>query len=310
MRHSLYWDDFERRAEETVQALRHETRPTVRRIAVFVTDRCSFRCSYCNYEIRNQDMTEEEFDSIVQQYGDGAIIHITGGEPSVVRWLYPYLRAHGDKCRFHLNTNAFVAPPSESIQRLKVSLDSYDREYWNALVGVNAFDRVVQNIKDAIPHTVVSITYTMSHENMREIPEFIRFVNREFPGLYATFFSVYKGDNKRFVITPDDAELFFNEIKPQMEELLDAESAALLNETVDEKFRIMQDVRFPGNDKGVCYLSLSERVFAAGGQCSACSHLWRDGVNNEPGSKFEQCTYGCNQRLAAFNKLVEQRLLA
>ena len=48
MRHSKYWDDFSRRIEETVNAVKGDYNPIVRRVACFVTDRCNFRCEYCN----------------------------------------------------------------------------------------------------------------------------------------------------------------------------------------------------------------------------------------------------------------------
>jgi hypothetical protein len=38
MRHSFYWDDFSRRADETVACLHAGTMPPVRRVAIFITD--------------------------------------------------------------------------------------------------------------------------------------------------------------------------------------------------------------------------------------------------------------------------------
>lgn len=307
-RNSLYWDDFERRAKETVSCIKNGTEIPVRRVAVFITDRCNFACSYCNHPFAKNELSESSFDNIVKDYGDNAIIHITGGEPSVVKWLYPYLEKNGDKYRFHLNTNAFILPPYKAIKRLKVSLDSSDSSYWNKLVGKEAFDRVVSNIKKCIPETVVSVTFTMTKQNYRSIPNFIRFAKNEFAGIYALFFSVYKGNVPDFIFSDYDANVFFNQIKPQMDELLDEESRALLNETITEKFRIIQGERFPENKGNCCYLSLSERVFLPDGTMSGCSHLIRDGVKISPGSKHEKCLYGCNSRLVMFNNKVEELL--
>ena len=277
-RNSLYWDDFQKRAEETVRCIQTGQEIPIRRVAVFVTERCNFCCAYCNLTACNQEMSEQQFDKIVKQYGDTAIIHITGGEPGVVKWLYPYLERNGAKYRFHLNTNAFILPPSKSVRRLKVSLDSCNDLYWNKLVGKNAFDVVVNNIKKCIPETVVSITFTMTRENYKTIPDFCLFVKETFPGLYAVFFSVYKGTNERFVFTEDDAKYFFERIKPRASEILDEESNALLNETICDKFRMMTGRRFPENKCGKCYLSMSERVFLPDGTMHGCSHLIRDGV--------------------------------
>jgi MoaA/NifB/PqqE/SkfB family radical SAM enzyme len=309
MRNSLYWDDFRQRAEETVSAVQQGISPPVRRVAVFITDKCNLACAYCNHNHGFSELSESAFHEIVRGYGDTAILHITGGEPSTVAWLYPYLREHGGRYRFHLNTNAVLPPPATSVRRLKVSLDSCDAAYWNALVGRDVFDRVVKNIQAAIPHTVVSITYTMTRENFRAIPGFIRFAQQEFPGVYALFFSVYKGSDRRFAFGPSEADEFFVKIKPRMESLLDPESRALLVETLAEKRRIMQGERFPENRTGRCWLSLSERVFLANGAMSYCSHLVRDGISLGSADKHDKCCYGCNRRLVAFNEYVQDALV-
>jgi MoaA/NifB/PqqE/SkfB family radical SAM enzyme len=309
MRHSLYWDNFKERAEQTSNALKNGEPIDVKRVAVFVTDKCNLFCDYCNHVQNGNNMTEETFDKIVKSHPN-AIIHITGGEPSVVKWLYPYLKKNSDKHQFHLNTNAVITPPFHSVKRLKISLDSCDPVYWDTLVGVpGTFNRVVKHVKESIPHSVVSLTYTITRENYRFVPDFIDFVNREFKGLYATFFSVYKGKDERFAMKMDDVSLFFTYVKPYMLEHLDPESRALFEETIDEKFRLMQCERFPENNTlEPCYLSLSERVYKWNGEVSACSHLFRDGVYNIPGEKHEKCLYGCNRRLVAFNEEVSKLL--
>jgi sulfatase maturation enzyme AslB (radical SAM superfamily) len=309
MRNSKYWDNFQERADETVSCIQYDKDIPVRRVAVFVTEKCQLKCKYCNHVVSGKEMSEACFDSIIKQYGRDAIIHITGGEPATVKWLYPYLIKYGYDYRFHLNTNALVLPPAKSVKRLKVSLDSHDAAYWNNLVGKDAFNTVLNHIKASIPDTVVSITYTMTKENYKYIPNFIEFSRKEFPGLYAIFFSVYKGTNERFSFSDTDIDNFFTTIKPMMDYMLDDESKALLNETITEKFRIMQGVRFPENkvtDK--CYLSLSERVFKPDGSMSGCSHLIRDGISITPGDKHKKCIYGCNRRLVAFNEFVEKTL--
>lgn len=311
MRNSLYWDYFDERAKETISCLKEGKTVPVRRVSVFITKRCNLRCFYCNLQQSNQEMTEREFHEIVQVYSNTAIIHITGGEPSVVKWLYPYIRKYGDKCQFHLNTNAIIRPPADHVRRLKISLDSCDPSYWNFTVGrAGAFDKVVENIKYSIPKTVVSITFTMTRQNYLEAAEFARFAQREFLGLYAVFFSVYKGSNPHFAFRKEDADRFFSEIKPELDRDLDPESKYLLNETIDEKRRIMQGVRFPENTQygQKCYLSLSERVFSPDGSAGTCSHLHRDGVKCSPGEMSEKCNYGCNRRLVEFNRIVDEGL--
>jgi MoaA/NifB/PqqE/SkfB family radical SAM enzyme len=224
--------------------------------------------------------------------------------------LYPYLQAHCNEVDFHLNTNALITPPSNAVKRLKVSLDSSDPAYWDSLVGVRgAFNRVVGNIQQACLKTVTSITYTLTHENYKGAVPFARFAREAFPGLYAVFFSVYKGTCDRFAITEEDSQEIFSNVIPSLLSELDPESAALLRETMDEKLRLSAGVRFPEtNLQEPCWLSLSERVYSWDGSVSACSHLYRDGIKNSPGEKHTKCLYGCNRRLVAFNELVSSRL--
>jgi MoaA/NifB/PqqE/SkfB family radical SAM enzyme len=310
IRSSLYWDDFEVRIGETVEAVAAGTTPPVRRVAVFITEGCNFRCTYCNVNQTPRTLTKERFEEVVEQYGDDSIIHITGGEPSIVPWLYPYIEEHGDRYRFHLNTNAYIRPP-KNIRRLKVSLDSTDAAYWNDLVGVKAWQRVVDNIKEASKETVTSITYTLTAENYWQAPRFIRFANAEFPDLYAQFFSVYKGDHPRFVFKDDDIDDFFDRVVPEAESVLHMESLALLRETMGNKQRLIAGVRFPDNNLDEpCYISMSERVIGPDGKESACSHLYRDGIKGVSNDKCSKCQYGCNQRLVDFNNIVSEKLNA
>ena len=310
MRNSKYWDDFALRLNETVGAVQNNTTPPVRRVAVFITDRCNFRCKYCNVEFNTTSMPMYVFDEIIEKYGKTAIIHITGGEPSVVPWLYPYLEKYGDNFRFHLNTNAYITPPAESVKRLKISLDSNDAEYWNNLVGRKyAFEKVVDNIKYSIPKTVVSLIYTVTKQNFRNTVNFAKFCEKEFPGLYAIFFSVYKGRNENFLLSNGEIDEFFDDIIPELLPCLNEESQHLLNETIDEKRRLIQGVRFEQkNTNGICYLSMSERVFSPNGNEYTCSHLYRDKIFMNKPIKHDKCKYGCNQRLVCFNNEVERIL--
>ncbi len=309
MRQSKYWDDFELRARETVGCLDNHMAPPVRRVAVFVTQQCNFRCDYCNVNFEPKTMSRDRFLAIMGRYGDGAIIHITGGEPSIVPWLYPLIKHSGDWCRYHLSTNAFIMPPYRHVKGLKVSLDSADERYWNQLVGRNAWRTVVDNIAEASEHTVTSITYTLTAENYCQAPDFIKFARKEFPSLYAIFFSVYKGDAIRFKFTPDQVEYFFERVYPCLEAALDKESLALLYETLSEKRRLLAGLRFPDNNLDEpCYISMSERVIGPDGVESFCPHLYRDGIVGTGSKKCLKCQYRCNQRLVDFNNLVSSRL--
>ena len=309
-RESLYWDDFKKRIAETIDCLKNNKPVPVRRVAVFITNRCNFRCKYCNVNFNKDGLSQRAFENLLDKYGTSPIYHITGGEPSTVQWLYPFLTANGDKYRFHLNTNAYLAPPSKSIKRLKVSLDSSDKDYWNGLVGIkkDAFSSVVKNIKEAIPNTVVSITYTLSKQNYKSAVDFSKFVAKEFPGLYAVFFSVYKGTVPELAWSKENADDFFTNVLPKLKDGLNDESRALISETINEKMRLIQGIRFPENTAGQCYISMSERVIGPNGAEHNCSHLFRDFTPQINNDKNEKCAYGCNRRLVMFNSAVAKGL--
>ena len=53
---SLYWDDFNRRIKETVVAVKNNTQPPVRRVSIFITNKCNFGCHYCNMGFGQREM--------------------------------------------------------------------------------------------------------------------------------------------------------------------------------------------------------------------------------------------------------------
>lgn len=307
MRHSLYWDDFNLRLHETANCLNNNLRVPVRRVAVFVTNKCNFKCQYCKHRKDNNTITKEIFSDIVKKYGKDAIIHITGGEPSCVEWLYDFIE-NNYGYRFNLNTNAYKKPP-RNVNRMKISLDSYNARYFDKLVGVKgAFVKVVNNIIYATEYSTTSITMTITKENYKHILGFIEFCNVMFPKLYAIFFSVYKGTDPKFMIDEKIGSEFFRDIKPRMLEKLNDESKDLLVETLDEKRRLIEGVRFPENGYDKCYLSLSEKTIDYQGKEYTCSHLFRDKVFSTTDKKYPECKYGCNRKLVLFNQKVQELL--
>ena len=229
---SLYWDDFERRIGETVNAVQANTIPPIRRVSVFITNKCNFRCRYCNIDFGGQEMSKDMFKEICSKHKD-AIIHITGGEPSLVSWLYDFIDETPD-IRFHLNTNGYARPP-QNIKRLKVSLDTNSKSKFNSLTQVDGFDRVCRNIKEATNNTIVSVTYVLSKKTYKEAPEFMKFCRKAFLGLYAVFFSIYKGVDPEFVMSAKEVNEFWQRTRFELEKFMDKESLALFRNTVDEK---------------------------------------------------------------------------
>lgn len=342
-----YWDLFEKRAEETVAAVRENSRPPLRRLSLHITNRCNMNCSYCNEHHTAAEMKFPMFNKMVKEYSDmgGGVLHITGGEPTVVKFfdeIFPCVAEYSN-IELHVNTNCLKQLTLEqyrSIKRLKVSLDTTDAEYFNKITQVkNAFERVTANLDYIHDNVVVpfgtptvSLTYTVTRQNYKEIPNFLRMYYKRWPKFYAVFFSSYKGVGNDFLLDREEINELFTEIVPQLraltEENNDAETKVLFDtahdvETFDPR------IRFPVNAELPCWIQLSEIAINEAGEVWNCSHLLRDKVPNTglniadghladivsaakdqfsvPLSK--ECLFGCNRKLQTFNKYVNDRLV-
>ena len=173
----------------------------------------------------------------------------------------------------------------------------------------NAFKRIIKHIKEATETSLVSLTCVLSKQTYLKTPELTQFVFKQFPKLYAIFFSVYKGDNSNFILSAKDIDIFLNEVTSKLKSEMNNESLELFNETLDNKFRIEQGIRFPDNNLlEKCYLSMSERVVDICGNEFLCSHLFRDNIFQKEPIKHKRCLYGCNTRLVRFNNDVSRKL--
>jgi MoaA/NifB/PqqE/SkfB family radical SAM enzyme len=306
---SKYWDDFERREKETIECLKKGEVPPVRRVAVYITRRCNFRCVYCNVFQTSASVTKEKFNEVVNKYGRNAIIHITGGEPSCVPWLYECMDSY-KYITFNLNTNAFIKPP-KNVKRMKISFDTCNKEIFNKLVGVDAFDSVVKNIKEVCKRSTVSLTCVLTKQTYNKTIELAKYCANEFPDMYALFFSIYKGTDPDLLMTKEEIDTFYDVIRPDLEKELNKESVELIRETLDRKSRIEQGLRFPENDLSQpCYISMSERILSPTGDMYLCSHLYRDNILETKPRKHPRCGYGCNTRLVKFNNDVHKGLIS
>lgn len=342
-----YWDDFERRASETTQCLLKGNKPQIRRMSLHVTNGCNFRCSYCNEHHQTKNMPFEMYSKILREYSEigGGIVHITGGEPSIVHQFIEYIKESTkyDNIDFHLNINFYKnIIPNDSfhiIKRLKISLDTSDKNYFNIICNVhNAFERVTKNldhlnelIEKGITDTLVSLTYTVTRQNFRGILDFLKMYYERWPHFYATFFSSYKGTNPDFVFNDLEIKEFFNEVVPKMNEITqshnDNETKMLFKMSHGEETFIQGD-RFPDNKIIPCYLCLTELCIDEDGDIWNCSHLFRDkipstDVNIMDGHLSEvskkakdcittpvhsKCLYGCNKKLVTYNRIVFDQL--
>src|SRR3989304_3046087 len=293
-----------RGAEETKRALSIGGIPQVVRLVAHVTSLCNMTCRYCSNRKKNsQIMTQELFRSLIQRAGPQGVVHITGGEPSLVPWLEKEIQGQKGNTRFAWNSNLLIMPQDktlESLFRVKTSLDDCHADRWNELTGGDHFDRVVENIKrccQALSH--VSVSFCATHQNAFRFDNFIRFCQTEFPGLFSISASFYKGKNKSLILTRDDVDqLFFyaNELDP-------------VSQQIFKTTHYRGGNNFPHNIEIPCYLSMTERLYDEWGDEYYCSHLFRDKVAppGNPG-KDSHCVTGCNYRFVKYNKEIHEYL--
>lgn len=338
-----YWDLFEKRANETVCAMKKQTKPSLRRLSLHITNRCNMKCTYCNENHTTDEMEFSTFNKLVREYSEmgGGVLHITGGEPTVVRFfdeMFQCVQQYSN-IDFHVNTNCLkrLAPEQYAcIKRLKISLDTNDAKYFNEITRVpNAFERVTENLDfihnelDVVP--TVSLTYTVTRQNFRNIPDFLKLYYERWPNFYAVFFSSYKGVGEDFLLTTAETKELFDDIVPQLRTLTeingDTETKVLFDtahdvETFDPR------LRFPVNETLPCYIQMSEIAINETGDVWNCSHLLRDqvpstGLNINDGTLADivaqakqqftiplakECLFGCNRKLQTFNSFVHQKL--
>jgi len=296
-----FWDRIGERAIETIKALRNNEVPPICRFAVHITGKCNMRCKYCKDPKNNVVMSRQLFDDICNKAGSIGTVHITGGEPMCVKWLPDAILQHPN-VRFALNSNALVIPSVEVLRRLwryKTSLDDYDEDRWNELVGGKFFLRVVNNIKIVTKEVkYTSVSFTATHNNASRFSKFIDFCNKEFPDLYSISVSFFKGIGEN-VLSQDDIDNLFKD-------------ATKLNKVSQQVFFETHSTKgnyFPENLQVPCYLAMSERLIDEYGREFYCSHLFRDHVipPGNPG-KDPNCVTGCNARFHKFNQLVHKDL--
>jgi cyclic pyranopterin phosphate synthase len=139
---------------------------TVKYLRVSVTDRCDFRCVYCMAEEmvfvpREQLLTLEELSEITTAFVELGVnkVRITGGEPLVRRnidQLFKNLGQLDGLDELTLTTNGSQLPKyveslvESGVKRINISLDSLDKDLFQALTRTGNLDNVLAGIDSAI----------------------------------------------------------------------------------------------------------------------------------------------------------------
>lgn len=336
---SNYWDDFQIRVNETIDAMEENKFPPLQRLTVHLTESCNMNCNYCNFKFDKYEMPFELAKKIVDDFVDmnGRIIHFTGGEPTVVSYfeeLCKYSKEQG--LTVSSNTNALKKISTKYIDKLKLSFDTPIPEEFNKIVGSNCFDKVVQNIKEyseEMKDKMLSITAVLNKNTYKDMLELAQFVDKEFD-VYNLYFSNYKGCNSDFAFEDDMIDDMFENYIPKTMKFFN-ESGNEYSERQLSLYRfhdfVNKEERFEVNKEVPCTIQLSELTIDIKGGIHNCSHLYRDFVKpaveinvkdthlkdaflkskESLEGKYtcidKKCLSGCNTNLIGFNRTVQSK---
>lgn len=172
-------------AAGTVQAQDCELDPSSRLplVTLYLTERCNSRCVTCDYwRHGRKDATLESVERMLPDLatlGTRAAL-LSGGEPLLnPEWpaITGLLRARGIEC-WLLTSGLSLAKHAQRAAALfgsiTVSLDGTCAQTYEAIRGLDAFDKVCEGIRAAVAAgATVGLRVTLQRSNYRELPSFV-----------------------------------------------------------------------------------------------------------------------------------------
>jgi MoaA/NifB/PqqE/SkfB family radical SAM enzyme len=202
-------------------------------VTLYLSERCNSRCITCDYW-RN-GLTDMRLDSVRRLLPDLTRLHtrvalISGGEPLLnPEWpqIAELLRRQGLKLWLltsGLSLAKHARRAAELFDAVTVSLDGTDPETYQAIRGLDAFDKVCEGIR-ATAHTgaAVSVRVTLQRANYRQLPRFVGLA-RELGAQQVSFLAVDIANPHAFARQDD----FTQDLALRAEEL--PELAAILDD--------------------------------------------------------------------------------
>jgi MoaA/NifB/PqqE/SkfB family radical SAM enzyme len=168
-------------------------------VTLYLSERCNSRCITCDYW--RHGIADMGLDSVRRLLPDLARLQtqvalISGGEPLLnPEWpqIAELLRSRGLKL-WLLTSGLSLAKHARRAAALfdaiTVSLDGTDRATYEAIRGLDAFDKVCEGIRAvAQSETPVSVRVTLQRANYRQLPQFVR-LTRELGAQQVSFLAV------------------------------------------------------------------------------------------------------------------------
>jgi len=202
-------------------------------VTLYLTERCNSRCVTCDYWRHGRaDMTYNAVQRLMPNLArlDTRVVLLSGGEPLLnPEWerIAHSLRDMGLKVWLLTSGLSLAkhAPRAAKIfDAITVSLDGTDRQTYQAIRGLDAFDKVCDGIRAAAAHGVApGVRVTLQRANFRQLPAFVSLV-KELGARQISFLAVDVANPHAF----GRAEGFTNDLAlgpeelPALEELLGA----------------------------------------------------------------------------------------
>jgi Fe-coproporphyrin III synthase len=168
-------------------------------VTLYLSERCNSRCVTCDYWRHGaNDMTLATVRQLLPEFArlGTRVALISGGEPLLnPEWpqIAELLRRHGLKL-WLLSSGLSLAKhaprAAQLFEAITVSLDGTERATYQAIRGLDAFDKVCAGIRAvALAGTPVSLRVTLQRANYRQLPRFVRLA-RELGAHQVSFLAV------------------------------------------------------------------------------------------------------------------------
>ena len=189
-------ENLSRDSERTSKILSNEAPfPLAETMELFISQKCNANCKFCyrDGQIYSEKsvLTSKQYVNVINEFADlhGQNLDISGGlepllSPSIIDVIDAGLSRN---LTVNLYTNGIALDNLDVVKRLlkinrvRVSLNAYDRESYKEIMGVDQFHTVLRNItsfveakKESNSQVKIGISYVVSRENYRQIFKVIK----------------------------------------------------------------------------------------------------------------------------------------
>jgi len=192
---------------------------------------CNQKCLFCNVPKCRKVSTDEAIKWLGKIKEKISILSITGGEPTLRQNLLKIIKTASETNSIkyvNLQTNAAMASYKKYASELKqaglysafVAFHSHDETVSNNLTNSNLWKKSVKGIKNLLAEgIIVTLNPVINKLNYQLLPEYIKFVKKEFPGIKEISFSFVQPTGRAWTnkwIVPK-----YSEVKPYLKKTLE-----------------------------------------------------------------------------------------